>query len=171
MRGVGTPAGDAQMSLVWTNTVPRRLVDASTGQPVGNLYPGLTASSAPRASFPPNADGVSVSSRSVAPRTRSVIGEAPSAARQDVATAAVAPIRVASDHRHVLAATYASRAEADRAFARLAAAGLPMRLGQINRTSGMVYAVVAGPFASTDALVSGLRTTQAAGFAAATTRR
>jgi hypothetical protein len=36
-----TMAGKAQMELRWTNTVPRRLVDAATGKEVSYLYPGL----------------------------------------------------------------------------------------------------------------------------------
>jgi len=173
MRGVGTAAGDAQQRLIWTNTVPRRLVDAATGQPVdpasvgvgvGVRYPGVTG-----ASFGPAADGVTVSSRSVTPRSRTVIGSSTRAVPE--AASGPAPIRVAADHRHVLAGTYPSRAEADRAYARLSAAGLPARLGMIDRSSGVVYAVVAGPFASTDALVSGLRRVQGAGFSGAVTRR
>ncbi|SHF19453.1 hypothetical protein SAMN05444273_104254 [Litoreibacter ascidiaceicola] len=32
LRGVGTTSGKAQMSLVWSNTVPRHLIDPSTGK-------------------------------------------------------------------------------------------------------------------------------------------
>ncbi|MFK7940941.1 MAG: hypothetical protein AB8B82_16290 [Roseovarius sp.] len=36
-----TFAGKAQMELRWTNTVPRRLINAANGQEVSYLYPGL----------------------------------------------------------------------------------------------------------------------------------
>jgi len=170
LRGVGTPAGDAQMALVWTNTVPRRLVDARTGQPVGAMYPGLRSPTTTAVAVAPEADGVTASSRAITPRTRTVPGATTQAIPEAVA-AGPEPIRVSTQDRHVLAGTYPSRAEADRAYARLAATGLPMRLGQIDRSTGMVYAVVAGPFATTDALVTALRTAQAAGFSGAATRR
>lgn len=34
LRGVGTSSGDQQMALVWSNTVPRYLIDPLTGKPV-----------------------------------------------------------------------------------------------------------------------------------------
>ncbi len=34
LSGVGTTSGKAQMQLVWSNTVPRRLIDPRTGKPV-----------------------------------------------------------------------------------------------------------------------------------------
>lgn len=42
-RAKGTAAGQASMDLVWTQTVPRRLIDRKTGQDVTRLYPHLTA--------------------------------------------------------------------------------------------------------------------------------
>jgi hypothetical protein len=153
LRGLGTPQGAQQMALIWTETVPRRLVDGNSGRAVGHLFPGLRY---PNTSLAPqDAVAVTVSTRSVAP----------AAARTP--PAATLP----ADHRHVLAATYQTRDDADRAYARLAASGLPARLGQIDRSSGMVYAVVAGPFATPDALMRGLQGTQSAGFPNAITRR
>jgi len=40
-RGHRTAAGDAQMELIWTNTLPRILVDRQSGREVAYLYPGL----------------------------------------------------------------------------------------------------------------------------------
>jgi cell division septation protein DedD len=160
LRGVGTPLGDAQMAAVWTDTVPRRLV---TDEATGGIFRFR-----PPAAVAPSGDRMAL--RAADPsapvqRSRAAVGAAPEAQATPPA------VRVARDHRHVLAGTFASRSAADRAYATLAANGLPTRIGQMNRSSGTVYAVLAGPFADTDALVSGLRRTQAAGFTGAVTRR
>lgn len=144
LRGPRSAAGNAQMARVWTDTLPRRLVEVEATQST-----------------------VTASSRSVAPRSRAA---APNVAAPDVAEAAPV-IRVAADHRNILAGTYSTRAEADQAYARLSATGLPVRLGQVDRQSGTIYAVVAGPFGSSDALVRAVQQTHAAGFSQATTRR
>ena len=36
--GVGTAIGKAQMDLVWTETMPRRLIDVTTGRDVTTVY-------------------------------------------------------------------------------------------------------------------------------------
>ena len=41
LRGVGTPQGKAAMDLIWTETVPRRLIDVTTGQDVTARYPQI----------------------------------------------------------------------------------------------------------------------------------
>lgn len=131
--------------------------DAQMAQVWTNQVPRQPVEAAPRLRQE------AVSSRSVAPRARSAI--APD-------QAGAAPVlRVPSNHRSILAATFATRAEADQAYATLAASGLPMRLGRIERDTGAVFAVISGPFASTEDLVAGLRSTFAAGFTQATTLR
>lgn len=39
MSGVGTPEGKAAMDLIWTETMPRRLIDVTTGRDVTSVYP------------------------------------------------------------------------------------------------------------------------------------
>ena len=85
--------------------------------------------------------------------------------------AAADRVEIPANHRNILAGTYADRAAAARALARLEAAGQPTRLGVIARETGQVYAVVAGPYGSIEALVSGYQATRSAGFSGAVTRR
>ncbi|MDQ7080050.1 MAG: SPOR domain-containing protein [Paracoccaceae bacterium] len=41
LRGVGTAQGQAAMDLIWTETVPRRLIDVTTGRDVTARYPQI----------------------------------------------------------------------------------------------------------------------------------
>ncbi len=143
-RGPQTAAGDAQMARIWSDTVPRRLLTADERQAL-----------------------VTVSTRSRAPLAQDLRNSAPAQA----GTAPAPTIRIPANHRHVLAGTYPDRGQADRAYAQLAASGQPARLGVIQRASGQVFAVVAGPYASPQALARGLQATQSAGFSGATTRQ
>lgn len=170
MRGVQTYAGQAETRLYWTDTVPRRLVGSPEPRGLLSWFSGQN----------PELETAAASSRSVAPRTRAVrTPEVAAPAPTAVAAPAPAPaareaapaIRVASDHRHVLIGTFATQAEAARAHARVGAAGLPARLGRIDRASGAVFVVTAGPYANPNDLVSGLRAAHRAGFTGATTRR
>lgn len=145
LRGVGTATGTAQMGLVWTDDVPARLVTDAHG------VRRLLATPATRTP----ALGT--------PRAR-----APLAADPAPEAAAGAPrLTVLTRDRHVLAGSYATRAEAEAAHARLAGAGL----GAVLRQGGAGYRLVAGPYADTDAVVAALRAAHAAGFAGAVTIR
>ena len=141
LRGPRTAAGDAQMAQVWTDQLPRRLVS--------DVAPGSASRGAPQ------------------PVTRAR-APLPQALASD---AAAARVEIPANHRNILAGTYADRAAADRALVQLSAAGQPTRLGVIARETGQVYAVVAGPYPSIEALVAGYRATRSAGFAGAVTRR
>ncbi len=143
MRGVGTPAGEAQMARIWTNTVPRKLVvQPETAQ-------RFTLSEA-RASFYGagiGAEGSRISTRS-APEA-----ELPRATQ-------------AQPERYVRAATYADAAEARAVAQQLAGAtGLDFMLGTVTRNGTAYKVVLAGPF--THGADKALQRVRAAGFSGA----
>lgn len=127
-RGLRTSEGDQQMAMIWTNTVPRRLVELPLDRPV------VKASDAAARSPAEADDGVMRLSTRSAPEATE-----PQADRR----------------RYVRAATFANAEQAQAEARKLAALGLPVRLGHLTR-SGTVYKVVlAGPFtgsAAEDAL-------------------
>lgn len=125
-RAQGTVGGKAAMDLVWTDTVPRRLIDRSSGRDMTAYNPNLHypytdlttqvragSQAAPRAT---------ISTRSAAPQpqpqARVSTRSTPQAAMQP------APQRVAG--RYVQVGAFADPSNASNAVARLQAAGLPV---------------------------------------------
>lgn len=141
MRGVRTSEGDAQMAQVWTKGVPRRLVQLPLDRATLTLPRNVRRS--PAEAQP---SGLRLSTRS-----------APDAA---------APQQAAS-RRYIRAATYAGAAEAKAAARRLAAAGLPVRLGTVSRRGQPYKVVLAGPFHAHDQAAAALAKARKAGFAGA----
>lgn len=139
-RGLRTPDGDQQMAMVWTNTVPRRLVELPLDRPV------VTASKAAARSPAETTNGVMRLSTRSAP---------------DAPAPAELPRR-----RYVRAATFADPALANSEAQKLAALGLPVRLGNLER-SGQAYKVVlAGPFDGSEAAAA-LAKVRGAGYGGA----
>lgn len=167
LRGVGTPTGQAQMEQVWTNTVPRRLVSVpiTRGTQVITRRQAAAAALASRTAAQTPSTGALASAevRTPAPRARLPLG----------AEAAVAPsneVRVGAGHRHVLAGTFQGQGDATNAYNRLAAAGLPARIGQIQRQGQTLFVVMAGPYNDAQSLGRALVQTRGAGFGSAITR-
>ena len=145
-RGPRTAAGDAQMNAIWTQTVPRELVQSAT------TY------AAPIVSYS--------NPREQAPRLRATTStRAPSAAAPQETR-----ITANSAHRFVRAADFASREEAEAAGRRLAAQGLTARIGRVQRGAATSYTILAGPYETSAALAQGLAVARSAGFPSATTR-
>ncbi|WP_291727357.1 SPOR domain-containing protein [Leisingera sp. F5] len=141
MRGVRTSHGDAQMAQVWTKGVPRRLVQLPLDRATLTLPRNVRRS--PAEAQP---SGLRLSTRS-----------APDAAAPQQAPAA----------RYVRAATYADADQAKAAARRLAATGLPVRLGTVSRRGQPHKVVLAGPFRQTADAAAALAKVQGAGFARA----
>lgn len=165
-----TAQGQAQMQLIWTNTVPRRLIDAKTGADMHHRYPGLMY---PNTSYDQQIiAGVSVSAggqvSKAAPsvtrsanKTRESIEAKPRKAepatharsqtqpRATVSTrsATVKPA-AAPSHRYVQAGSFGDMANARKAAQRIANAGLPAKLGKRTRGGKVYGVVVTGPFAT-----------------------
>lgn len=164
-RGLGTPTGQAQMEQVWTNTVPRRLasVPITRGTQVLTRRQAAAAALAARTAAETPATGALVSAG-----TRSTRSRVPLAAEP---TAPVAnEVRVGAGHRHVLAGTFRGEGDASNAYQRLAATGLPARIGRVERQGQTLFVVMAGPYDDPQSLGRALVQARGAGFSGAITR-
>lgn len=157
LRGVGTPAGEAQMRQVWSDTVPRRLVSVpiTTGSAVITRRQRAAAALSARTQA-----GVEVR----ATRSRLPVADL------DRPAAPSNEVRVGAGHRHVLAGTFAGQGEAAAAYTRLVSAGLPARVGQVSRQGQTLYVVMAGPYNDPQSLGRALLQTRGVGFSGAMTR-
>lgn len=159
-----TFAGKAQMDLIWTRTVPRRLIVRETGQVVTQDYPGLQY---PYTSYAQqNAATVTVSTKGKAPEPA-----AAQAARAEPKPAPqpAAPARQAS-HRYVQLGAFSDAANAKRVAQKLANSGLPARMGKITQKGQRLTLVLAGPFSTQAQLDSGLRRVRGLGYTQAVLR-
>ena len=138
-RGVGTELGDAQMRLIWSDTVPSVLIDAATGRPV-------TAREA-RALGITQPYGGSPQAHSATPAR----------------VAATAPM-AAAPGRYVQVATFAVAANARRTADSLNGAGIPVRVGHTHRGGQALQVVMAGPFAGEAEARATLQRVRGAGF-------
>jgi len=166
-RAQGTIAGKAAMDLIWTQTVPRRLIDRSTGRDMTaynpNLqYPYTDLATQVRAGVPASA-GATVSTRSTAkPQTRQVAVERVSSRATPQAVQAPKPQRVSG--RFVQVGAFADQNNANAAVRRLQAAGLPVSIQRASSKGKPVQVILAGPFGDPGALSQGLGAARAAGF-------
>ena len=141
-RGLRTPGGDQQMAMVWSNTVPRRLVELPLDRPVV------------KASYAVARSPVEASNGVMRLSTRS----APDAA---------APAPQAERRRYVRAATYSDEGLAKAEAQRLSALGLPVRLGHLIRGQTAYKVVLAGPFTGNTSAEAALAAVRGAGFSGA----
>lgn len=186
-----TFAGMAQADVVWTKTVPRRLVERSTGREVTYRYPGLQY---PYTSFDQQrAAGVTVATRGVVMqepvrviRSRDGqirrLAQVPTTAQPQAtirrATAptvstrsAPKPAAKAASHRYVQVGIFVNAAHGKRAARSLAQKGLPAKTGTLNRNGQPYTLVVAGPFRTQAQLQSALSQARAAGYGGAKLRK
>lgn len=175
-RGLQTREGSAQMRLVWTSGVPRRLVDRNSGRDVTGLFPGL------RFPFTNAQQQASYAADRGSPTSGASSGpDIVIATKNTPATAAVAPVRttaapvrakaVPAGHRYVQVGTFGVRANAQNSAARLKAMGLPVRVGTYLKSGKSYSIVLAGPFGSGAQLQAGLTAARRAGFSDAFTRK
>jgi hypothetical protein len=175
-RGVGNGTGDDTMNLVWTQTVPRRLINVSTGRDVTNQYQLLQ--------YP----FTSSDQQQVHYSTRRSNWVASS--KNQVAEAVVAPVKVASfaapvirgisnvqdavgstisakpaRGNYVQVATFGVPANATRTTAKFAQLGLPTRARSINSKGRVLQVVMLGPFDHSGDLNAALMQARSAGFA------
>jgi len=180
--------GIDRSAVMWTNTVPRRLIDRRTGADVIHKYPGLQP---PYTSFEAQQRaGVTVATqgrvveeprrtqhvaRAQSPPKRAASpGTAPVTAT--VSTRSSAPDRTApsaapASHRYAQAGIFASPAQAKAAAQRIARAGLPARRGTLTRNGRSLTLVLAGPFTTQAQLTSGAQRLRALGFSNVTLRK
>lgn len=159
-RGLGTAQGQQAMEQVWTNTVPRRIasVPITTGTQVITRRQAAV---------------IALAARNATPDHTSVARVPVTRARLPVADQRATPlseVRVGAGHRHVLAGTFQGQGDAASAYAQLASAGLPARIGQVQRQGQTLYVVMAGPYGDAQSLGNALVQTRGAGFHGAITR-
>jgi len=170
-RAVGNLSGAAAQALVWTNTVPYRLIDRSTGKDVTLKYSYLEYP------YTDYADQVAVL-RGKAPKQKYIITAAApvqtvpkpqplARARTERATAKIASTaRTASSKRggYVQAGIFTDPAQATRAIAALRAQGLPVKVGKTTRKGKPVQILITGPYAANTNLTPILAQVKRAGF-------
>jgi len=128
--------GKAQMEMVWTNTVPRRLIERRAGLTVatrGSHEPGPAASTT-RREVQAEAPRASVSTRSAPATASAASAPVPEPARQTT--------------HYAQAGLFADAAQGLAAARRIAGAGLPARRGTVERDGRALTLVLAGPFSS-----------------------
>ncbi|MEI4262086.1 SPOR domain-containing protein [Roseovarius sp. D0-M9] len=159
-----TFAGKAQMDVMWTKTVPRRLILTDTGRDMSGHYPGLiypyTSYEEQRAAMSAPAAGQghtkgTISTKSSQPDAKS---QAPKARAAQPAASST------GGQNYVQAGVFASRAQAQQAAQRLTRAGLPARLGSLTRGDTQYSLLLSGPFASSRDAQGALARVRGAGF-------
>tara|TARA_R100000935_G_scaffold7274_4_gene15485 strand:- start:1322 stop:2647 length:1326 start_codon:yes stop_codon:yes gene_type:complete len=152
-------AGRSQMLLIWTNTVPRRLINQNTGQDVTArlplVYPYTSVEQQRRelgdVTFAKrNGQLVKriVRNKNAAPAKRKPVYSSRSAPKP-VATAPATPR--ASDNSYVQIGVYGDSANAQRAAQRIARMGMGARIGKSTRGGKTYLSVQAGPFGASSA--------------------
>jgi cell division protein FtsN len=183
-RAEQTLAGRSQMLLVWTNTVPRRLIDHSSGKDVTAtqplVYPYVDIDTQKR-----DLGQVTLVQRngqvmkrivrhSGAPRqpvlsTRSA-PKAQVAPKANARVAAPKRKQAVGNKRFVQIGYFSTKDKASKAAQYLAGMGMRTRIGTVRKGSKTYMAVQAGPFASSKATQSALLRLQGAGYSGAVAR-
>lgn len=193
-RAHGTVAGQLAMDLIWTDTVPRRLIDRRTGRDMTAFNPNLqypytdlttqirdgvpvgsrageavSTSGAVRAGQQPAAVA-HVSTRAAAQpqpklqRQAQGQGQAQVQARMQPQTQPTAQPQQRVAGRFVQVGAFADPNNADGVIRRLQAAGLPVSVQRSSSRGKPVQVILAGPFDDPGALSRGLGQARAAGF-------
>lgn len=190
-RGVGTAQGEAQMNLIWTQEVPRRLIDTTTGHDVTRQYSHLrypytnyaqqrahiSTKSAPKAKATVKTRTV-VSTKSAKPNTPKVTKRVVKQAKVAPKAKQVKKVKYgkqaktkpravqAASHRYVQVGSFGVASNAEKTKARLRALGLPVAVA-----NGRLQTVLAGPFTTQAQLNSALGAVRKAGYGDAFLRK
>ena len=169
--------GRADMLLIWTQTLPRRLIDQSTGRDVTAsvplVYPYLSVAEQQR-----ELGEVTIVQRNGQLTKRIVRHNRASAAREPVYSsrstpAAAAPKAVApaqartaalAGKRFVQVGTFREPGNAQRAAQTIAGMGLPARIGKHTKNGRSYMTVQAGPFAGPNDLQTAINRLRSAGY-------
>ncbi len=170
-------AGRSQMLLIWTQTVPRRLIDQRTGRDVTAsvplIYPYTSVAQQQRelgevTIVQRNGQTVKrvIRHAGAKPIARQPVYSTRSAPKTQVAPKAAAPTKAYAGARFVQVGTYRNPANAQRAAQTIARMGMRARIGK----RGSTMTVQAGPFAGQQALATALQRLRGAGYADAFAR-
>lgn len=177
-------AGREQMLLVWTNTVPRRLINQTTGRDVTAseplVYPYIDIDTQT------SALGTVTIQRQNGRVVKRIVRHGSTAARKPVVSSRSTPkaalpraaARVAKSKRQqalggqrfVQIGYFSSRAKADKAAQYLSGLGMRARIGKVRKGGKSYLAVQAGPFASPDATAQALTRLRGVGYTGAVAR-
>jgi sporulation related protein len=170
--------GIARTRLIWTRTVPRRLIERSTGRDMTTrvplVYPYTDLDEQQRdlgtvTLIMRNGQLVKRVERNKSRARKNVTPENRPAVR--AAARSKAPTPSAKTGRYVQIGTFGMPSNAQAAAQRVLRAGLPARIGKLNRGGKSYQVVLAGPFGSATELKTGLSRSRAAGFRDAFVRR
>jgi hypothetical protein len=178
-----TLEGRREMLLVWTNTLPRQLVDQRSGTNVTHLFPDLSYPDMPkkRVVMVRRAPAATQAAPNTAPETAPVAtartatksAPRPQAAPAPVVSSKAAPQKVRStapSHRYVQVGVLRPDG-AKVAIQRLHGAGLPVRVRDFTHKGSPVRMVLTGPFKSQVQLERALATSKRLGFPGAKLRK
>ena len=154
MRAEQSLAGQAQIKLVWTQTVPRRLIDVTSGRDVTAstplVYPYIDKANQTR-----NLGAVSIVQRDGQILKRVVRNARAAQVRQPVVSSRSAPAvkptvkraaPKATASRFVNVGTFDQQSNAQTVAKRIQRMGLPVRIGKYTRSGKTYRMVLAGPF-------------------------
>ncbi len=167
-------SGSAGWDLIWSQTVPYRLMDITTGRDVTALFPGVQYPNMPtEAQIAAASAGarVVVGSSSAPAVQTAAASQVAVAAPVAAAAPAAAPAATGTAYRYVQVAMFGVPANARRTVARLSDMGLSMRIVEITRNGKRYELVMAGPYLDRSSLNSALAQVRAAGFSDAYLRR
>jgi hypothetical protein len=146
--------GQAQVKLVWTNTVPRRLINTASGRDVTAstplVYPYVEMANQTR-----NLGSVSIVQRNGQVMKRVVRNANAGRVRQPVVSSRSAPVvkpvttraaPKAAAAQFVNVGTYGQQDSAQTVAQRIKRMGLPVRIGKYTRSGKTYRMVLAGPF-------------------------
>jgi len=165
-------AGRSDMLLVWTQTVPRRLINQSTGRDVTAsvplVYPYTSVAQQRRDLGEVNIvqrNGQTMKRivRNSGAKVRKPVYSTRSAPKV-AAPKAAAPAKALAGKRYVQVGTFRDMGNAQRAAQKIARMGMPARIGK-HRKSGNTYMTVqAGPFNGSNAMQSAMSRLRGAGY-------
>ncbi len=186
LRGVGTPEGEAAMDLIWTQTMPRKLIDVTTGRDMTRQlprikYPYVTASTM---SYRPAVPAYAPAARrsNTKKKKRPVRDEASPAnifqsgllkikriadvsARDPSVAKVPSAVSAPGLRQYVQVATFGVPKNASRTLARFRLTGLPAMTRPLKRRGKTYDIVLLGPFNDRPALQAALIRARGAGFA------
>ncbi len=180
-RAEQTLGGRRDMLLIWTQTVPRRLIDTRTGRDMTTsvplVYPFIDVVTQSRELGKVEIvqrDGTVlkriVRNPGVAPVTRQPVYSSRSTPQAAEPQAAL-PMRALEGARFVQVGTFGNPSNAQRAAQKIAAMGMPARLGKLTKGGRTLLTVQAGPLDGTAALQSAVSRLRAAGYRDAFARK
>ncbi|MCH2094523.1 MAG: SPOR domain-containing protein [Rhodobacteraceae bacterium] len=149
-----TLKGRAQMALIWTNTVPRKLVDATTGKVMNDKHPKLVYP------FTSMAEQTAYLSTKNSARPKVV---------RQTQTGARVQASAVTGSRYVQIGVFGRRANADYAAQQLRNLGMPTKIGLFKQGGTEFQIVMAGPYTA-HAAQAALGQLRRAGFADAYVR-